>query len=290
MKFENVLVIINPAAGKDEPILNTINDVFHQHEVAWDIRLTHQFGDATKFAQEAASQEYDLVVGYGGDGTQMEVANGMRGSNIPMAILPGGTGNAMAFELNIPRDLRQAVELICGDNKIQKVDLAMAGDVSFMLRLYSGVEEEQKTSREMKDKYGVLAYPMSTLQMVRDLNRAQYKLRVDGEVIEEKGVTLMVLNAGSTGGIQLSFAGGIDVADGLLDVFILDKSLSTARSATSRFLHLETEQAGLHYWRGKEIVIEADPPQTLWVDGELLGPTPVTVTAVPAAISVVVPA
>ena len=105
-----------------------------------------------------------------------------------------------------------------------------------------------------------------------------------------RSVTLMVLNAGSTGGINLSFAGGIDVTDGLLDVFILNTSISTARSATSRFLHLDTEQADLHYWRGKEIVIEADPPQTLWVDGELLGPTPVTVTAVPAAISVVVPA
>lgn len=290
MKFENVLVIINPAAGKDEPILNTINDVFRQHGVAWDMRLTHQFGDATRYAQEAAAQGYDLIVGYGGDGTQMEVANGVRGGSVPMAILPGGTGNAMAFELNIPRDLRQALELICGDNTVQKVDLAMAGDTSFMLRLYSGVEEEQKTSREMKDKYGVLAYPLSTVQMVRDLNRARYKIRVDGEEIEEEGVTLMVLNAGSTGGINLSFAGGIDVTDGLLDVFILDTSMSTARAATSRFLHLTTEQADLHYWRGREIVIEADPPQTLWVDGEFLGPTPVTVTAVPEAISVVVPA
>ena len=152
MRFKNVVVIINPAAGKDEPILNTINDVFHQHDVAWDVRLTHQFGDATKYAQEAAAQGYDLVAGYGGDGTQMEIANGVRSTNVPMAILPGGTGNAMAFELNIPRDLRQALELICGDNKLQKVDLAMAGDVGFMLRLYSGVEEVQKTSREMKAK------------------------------------------------------------------------------------------------------------------------------------------
>jgi diacylglycerol kinase family enzyme len=40
----------------------------------------------------------DLVAGYGGDGTQMELANGMLGSNIPMATLPGGTGNALASD------------------------------------------------------------------------------------------------------------------------------------------------------------------------------------------------
>ena len=99
----------------------------------------------------------------------------------------------------------------------------------------------------------------------------------------------MILNAGSIGGIPLSFAGGIDVSDGLLDTFMLNTSLSTARSAVQRFLRLPTQQAGLHFWRCKEIVIETDVSQTVWVDGELLGPTPMTVTAMPAAINIVVP-
>ncbi len=289
MKFKKVMVIINPAAGKDEPILNTINDVFSQYDLDWEMKLTHKFGDATQFAREAAVLGFDLVAGYGGDGTQMEIANGVMESKVPMAILPGGTGNAMAFELKIPRDLRKAVELICTSDRLQPVDLAKAGDAGFMLRLYSGVEEEQKTSREMKDKYGVLAYPVSTLQMTRNLNHAYYKMKIDGELIEESGVSLMVLNAGSTGGVNLEFAGGVDVSDGLLDIFMLDTTLSTARAATARFLKLPTQGAGLHYWRGKEIVLEADPPQTLWIDGELLGTTPITITAIPAAISIVVP-
>lgn len=289
MKFKKIMVVINPAAGKDEPILNTINDVFYQYDLEWDMRLTHKFGDAIQFAKEAAEQGFDLVAGYGGDGTQMEIATGVMESNLPMAILPGGTGNAMAFELKIPRDLRQAVELICTSDTIKAVDLAQAGNAKFMLRLYSGVEEEQKTSREMKDKYGVLAYPMSTVQMARNLNHANYKMTIDGELVEEDGVSLMVLNAGSTGGIDLAFAGGVDITDGLLDIFMLDTTISSTLSATARFLQLPTETAGYHYWRGREIVLEADPPQTIWIDGELLGPTPITITAVPAAVSIVVP-
>ncbi len=50
----------------------------------------------------------------------MEVANALMNSNTPMAILPGGTGNAMTYELNIPRILQQAAELIVGDNQIKK--------------------------------------------------------------------------------------------------------------------------------------------------------------------------
>jgi diacylglycerol kinase (ATP) len=287
--YQNTVIIINPASGKNEPILNTINDVFHKHEMPWSIRITHKFGDAIRFAREAVAAGADLVVGYGGDGTQMEVANGLIGSGVPMGIFPGGTGNAMAFELGIPRDLREAAELLCTSGKTRPVDLARANDRYFMLRLYSGVKEEQKTSREMKDKFGVLAYPMSVVGMMRELNHAHYRLMIDGELVEENGVACFVINAGSLGGVSLSFDSKIDVSDGLLDMFMINTDMSSLGAATGRFLNLQTEKARCHYWRGREIVMEADPPQTIWVDGELLGPTPLTITAVPAAIQVVVP-
>ena len=44
--YRRVHVVINPASGKDEPILNTLNDVFRQHDVSWDVSVTHKYGDA----------------------------------------------------------------------------------------------------------------------------------------------------------------------------------------------------------------------------------------------------
>ena len=44
--YPRVHVVINPASGKDEPILNTLNDVFHAHGVDWDVSITHKYGDA----------------------------------------------------------------------------------------------------------------------------------------------------------------------------------------------------------------------------------------------------
>lgn len=96
LPYKSVHVVINPAAGHDEPILNVLNHVFHPAGVVWDISLTQKTGDATHLAAEAAASGVDMVAAYGGDGTQMEVANGLLGSGIPLAILPGGSGNARA--------------------------------------------------------------------------------------------------------------------------------------------------------------------------------------------------
>lgn len=76
---KNVHVIINPASGKDEPILNPINDVFGQYDIPWEGHITHHPGDATRLTMEALEAGADLIASYGGDGTLMEVINGMVG-------------------------------------------------------------------------------------------------------------------------------------------------------------------------------------------------------------------
>ena len=111
--YKHIHIIINPAAGKDKPILNTLNAAFSGSDIDWNIKITHKFGDAARLAKEAAADGVDLVAGYGGDGTQLEVANGLFRTGVPMAILPGGTGNAMAFELNIPRELTASSGFNC---------------------------------------------------------------------------------------------------------------------------------------------------------------------------------
>ena len=90
--YKNIHVVINPASGKDEPILNTINDVFHQYGVDWTVTVTKRYGDATEQAKAAIAAGADLVTGYGGDGTQHEIANAVlsaatqTGRSIPMRI------------------------------------------------------------------------------------------------------------------------------------------------------------------------------------------------------------
>src|SRR5512138_292830 len=117
LPYKKIHVVINPASGQNQPILNVLNDVFHAAGVEWNVSITHKGGDATRQAREAAASGVDLVAAYGGDGTQMEVANGLLGTGVPQAILAGGTGNAMAHELGVSLKLREAAELIVSSQK-----------------------------------------------------------------------------------------------------------------------------------------------------------------------------
>jgi YegS/Rv2252/BmrU family lipid kinase len=288
-KYKRIHVIINPASGKDEPILNTLNDVFRQYEFDWTTSVTHKYGEATHLAQQAVANGVDLVVGYGGDGTQMEIANGVMGSDTPMAILPGGTGNAMTFELKIPRDLKQAAELICQSDNRRKIDVGRIGDRHFMLRAYAGPAEEQVASREMKDRYGLLAYPAASMRLLKELPLTRYQLTIDGQEIKDEGIVCYIFNAGSMGGVDVPTPEDISASDGMLDVFMVNRSRAAMQTITSYALNVGKAKTRVHRWQGKEITVQADPPQTVWIDGEAHGQTPFTATVIPKAVQIVVP-
>jgi diacylglycerol kinase family enzyme len=99
---KRIVVIANPAAGQDEPVLGTMNKVFGASEYKWDLWLTKQGGDGKRLALQAIEEAADIVAVYGGDGSVREVASALAGSDVPMAILPGGTANVMSVELGIP--------------------------------------------------------------------------------------------------------------------------------------------------------------------------------------------
>jgi YegS/Rv2252/BmrU family lipid kinase len=287
---KRIHVVINPAAGQDEPILNVVNDVCRQHEVEWSASVTHKFGDATELARQAAEDGYDIVAGYGGDGTQHEIANGILGTDALMGILPGGTGNNFSKEMGTPQTLRPAVELLCSSETVRDVDVVQMGDIVFILRLYVGIEPEQQTSREDKDRYGKLAYVVDAYRKARDSKEVNYRITLDGELFEIPAMVLYVVNAAKNGA-GVSVAGDLSkIDDGLMDAFILNMNdLNTISGAVDRMLNLDTSDAQRHMRQGKEMTIETDPHQPVWTDGEYTGRTPITLKVVPGALSIVVP-
>jgi diacylglycerol kinase (ATP) len=286
-----IYVVINPAAGKDEPILNICNDVFRSHDIEWEVGVTHKYGDARKLAQQAAEAGYDLVAGYGGDGTQHEIANALIGRNVLMGVLPGGTGNGFCRELGLPRDLRPALEVICTSETIHSVDVVKLGEEHFIQRLYVGIEPEEQTSRELKDKYGTLAYAVSGYKRLTTLKDISYRITIDRKVIETQATKVYAVNASQTG-TGISVTGDLSRSDdGLLEVFILDQhNLNTIAAAAERMVHLHTEISRQFFWRGKDITIETDPDQPVWTDGEYFGRTPVTLNVLQGKLKVVVQA
>lgn len=287
--YNRVHIVVNPASGHDEPILNVLNRVFSMHGVEWSVSITQKYGDATLQAKAAIADGVDLVAGYGGDGTQHEIANAVLGTETVMGILPGGTGNGFARELGIPDKLEPAVELLCTSHNTRTIDVGKVGDQYFIQRLYVGIEPEEQTSREMKDKYGVLAYALSILERSRNLHDFQFRVAVDDELFEFQAFKGYVINSGMMGsGFGITHTYAID--DGLLDAFFMDKkNLDTLRAAAARFLHLNTAAAHRYHRQCRQLSIETEPDQPVWADGEYIGRTPVSVTIMPGVLTIAVP-
>jgi len=290
---KKIHIIINPASGQPQAILNQLNDVFHPAGVAWNISITHNSGDATRFAQQALADGAEVVCAYGGDGTVMEVAQAVKGGEIPMAILPGGTANLMSVELGIPKNLTQAAQLaIDSSSVVHRVDMGQVGNQFFMLRVGIGIagEKVKLADRELKDKWGILAYSIAGLKAIETVAVAKYRIVIDGQEFETDGKSCLIDNAGNIGFQGLTASKNLSVDDGLLDVFVVrDSSIGAIITAGRQVLGHESTSEALRHWQGREILVECDPPQTVQGDGEIWDDTPLSVKVLPGVLPILTP-
>jgi len=286
-------VVINPAAGQPQPILHTLNQVFGEAGIRWDVSITQEPGDGTRLARQALERGADVVAACGGDGTVMEVGNALVGSNVPLAILPAGTGDVLALELAIPGALADAARLACSDDaRVRHIDVGQVKDHYFMLRLVLGFNARQigLTTREMRDRFGKLAYLIAGFQALGESAPARVRLSLDGRQEEYEAVTCVVANAGRLGIYDLTISPNTSVEDGLLDVLaVRSLDLASLSSVVASIVAATHDQANLGYWQAREIRIECDPPQPVVVDGEECGETPIEIRVVPGSLAVLVP-
>ncbi len=295
---KRVVIILNPAAGHDRPILKTFNRVFRNAGYDWDIRLTKKFGDGQRLARQAIEEGVDAIAVYGGDGSLMDVAWGMAGSNVPLALLPGGTGNVMSVELGIPRDLTTACKLIVAPaRRTVRVDMGQIQvgndlETGFLLRASIGIEATvlEGTRAEYKERYGIFAYIIAALEALREPQNARYTLTIDGNQIECEGFSCIIANAGNLGVPGVNLAPGISLTDGLLDVFVIRKAdLAGLFSLAASIIGAPDDAQNMLHWKAREVHVISNPVQPVQGDGDLLGQSPIHAKAVPRAVDIIVP-
>jgi diacylglycerol kinase (ATP) len=287
-----VHVVINPGAGQPQPVLHTLNSVFRAAGVEWDASLTHKSGDAVRQAAEAAASGADVVAVYGGDGTVMEVAEGVAGSGAVLGVLPGGTANLMAHELGVAIGIEKAAQVIVNPaSRRIPVDLGRANGRHYILRcgVGWGARQVADATRELKDRWGTLAYFFGKVKAWGESDVVSYVIEMDGVVHEFDAFSVSVVNAGNVGLGPFRLAKDISVSDGLLDLLVLRGKGMRA------FGQLGTAVAGLasgteiEHAQGRVFRIEAQPAQPVQLDGEILGDTPLEIQVVQAALTAIVP-
>jgi len=294
MNVKTVHVIVNPASGQDRPILKTLNTIFRENDIAWEMFVTKEAGDGVRLAREAAAAGVDAVAVYGGDGTVREVTMGLLDTDVPILILPGGTANAMALALGVPTELAAAASMLaCGECTVRQVDIGVMNDECFLIGIGIGVPGElaETADREAKDRLGVLAYFISSIQALRNAATVKYQVTIDGESFETDGVSCVILNAGQFGIPGVTLAPSIDMSDSKLDLLVFrSKTLPALMSLAAAVMRQDENGAPFDLYQGREISVVPQPSQPVQVDGEVLAPGPVSARILPCAGRYIVPA
>jgi len=294
-KIKNIHIIINPASGKGEAILPVIDAAMKAAGIKWEALVTHKAGDAIAFAKAAVEKGVDVLAVYGGDGTLTEAISGLIGSDIPLAILPGGSANVMATELGIPTNLKEACTLLSqGPLETKTIDVGQFDDHYFIIGISLGFEADivKSTGREAKNKMGILAYLFSAITALKQTKKAVYHLKIDGETEDVEGLICIVANTGNLRFSAISFDKHIDVSDGFLDVVVVRKanfSLLKLMFVTLLKRERPDNLELVKHWQGKDISIFSSPEQTVQCDGEILEKMPLHIKVIPGAIKVLLP-
>jgi diacylglycerol kinase family enzyme len=198
-----MLVIVNPYATTVSDRLKNL--VVYALRGRYEVSAvdTEAKDHATELCREAASEGYDVVVAFGGDGTVNEAANGLVGSDTPLCCLPGGRTNVYCRMLGIPIDIVDATEHLLGlahDWRPRLVDVGLVNERYFLFSagvgLDASVVQRVDAHPRLKARMGEWYY---TWTGVRTFNR-HYLVRpprLEAELGDQRiaGVTTIVQNA-----------------------------------------------------------------------------------------------
>jgi YegS/Rv2252/BmrU family lipid kinase len=259
-------------------------------EVLW--LETSEGEPGSGLVRRALAEGVDLVVVSGGDGTVMACVTGLAGSEVPLAVLPGGTGNLLAANFDLPGDLDGAVEVALRGER-RRLDVGALGEDRFAIMAGMGFDAAMLRDADprLKRRLGAVAYVLSGF---RHLRRAatRFELRLDDRPPQVRvGQGVLVGNLGRLqGGLPVLPDARPD--DGLLDVAVLQTRtvLDWLRLAASVLLRRRPSDAELRPDRARRIDVRCDTPQPIERDGEPAPPRDrLEVEVVPAALVLCVP-
>ncbi|MEC4990778.1 MAG: YegS/Rv2252/BmrU family lipid kinase [Oscillatoria sp. PMC 1068.18] len=290
-------LVFNPVAGKSnaEEDLQKIR-VLLEPEFDLDIRQTTKEKNANQIASEAIADGATLIIASGGDGTLSSAADAVINTGIPIGVISRGTANAFAAALGIPNTIEDACQTII-DGQEKVVDAAKCNGTPMVLLAGIGFEAEtiEKTDREQKSRFGILAYILAGFKQLRELEPFEAVLETEDEIIRVTAAAITVANAAPPTSILAQGPAGILADDGLLDVTVVAPQSTTQAIAASYHLlrtaigKTPAEREDIGYLRTKKIKISTDPPQQVVLDGDLLGTTPLEVECLEKAITLLVP-
>ena len=296
-----ITIITNPIAGKKKQShLHEAVNLLRSRGIIPEIRTTRQRGDACLFAQDEVKKNTDIVVAAGGDGTINEIANGLIGSAVKLAVLPIGTANVFSLETNLPSEPNAAVDLLF-TGKAQPISLGhirlrdryQDHEIRHHFMLMAGIGFDggvlSQIQRRSIARWGRAAYVFTGIRVLSQYTHSLLTITVDqGKTIQ--GYSAVIGNARYYGGRFVITPHASLLDDSLeLCVFKNKGSLSMGKNVLKLLLKKQGTSRDLFYCKAQ--LIEVTSPDEVFVqaDGDFMGKLPAQLSVTKSGLSVIVP-
>lgn len=288
-----IIILLNPTAkrGKARRLLKRALEVFRQQHVHFDVRESQSAQHLMELARGACEEKPDLIVSAGGDGTHHFVINGLFKSDIPLGLLPLGTGNDFAKGVGMPMNLDAAAAALL-NGPVREIDLAQAGAAVYACIAGVGFDSTvtHYANEHARWLSGSAAYTWSLLRCLPEYGPKQLEIIADGESFTQDVVFAVVGNNVSYGGgIRLAPRAKLD--DGLLDICVIPymSRLELLWWVPRAYRGEHLNHPRIKYLQARKITLRATSRMELFGDGEFLQELPATIEVIPRALRVIVP-
>ncbi|MDA1329889.1 MAG: diacylglycerol kinase family lipid kinase [Chloroflexi bacterium] len=289
-----IVLVFNPHAGsahRDE-LQRLLAKYFDGRQV--ELCETKESGGLRDNLQPWIDKGVHLVIAAGGDGTVSEVASALVNTDVPLGILPLGTGNALARELGLPIKTEEAAAILSARYGVRRLDVMQVAGKIFTLAVSVGLSA--KTMRRTRDKnkrrFGRIAYIWPFFLSLFGLTQYDFELEIDGRKRVVSANEVIVVNAGIIGYKALRWGPDVQPDDGHLNIcFVRAKTLLDYLDVFWRLFSKQNRRDTRLNCVEVYQSVRINTPGGLAIqgDGDLIGETPVEITLHPAALKVAVP-
>lgn len=274
---KKLFFIYNPHSGRGQ-IRSKMGDILQTFaDGGYELTVYPTKGpkDAVGRIQEL-SDDYDLVVCSGGDGTLDEVVQGMmmREKKLPLGYIPSGTVNDFASSLKIPRDMVRAAG-IAVKGKDFPCDIGTFNEEHFVYIAAFGIftDVAYSTRQDRKNALGHMAYLLEGVK--RLANIPSYHMRLVSEELEAEGDFIfgMVTNSRSVGGFKSIIGRKVHFDDGVFEVtFIrMPKNAMELQEILAAIVLKEIDSKYMYSFRTARLLVESEVSVPWTLDGEFGG-------------------
>jgi len=216
--------IVNPIAGRGRsPLtLEFLQPYFASSRHRLTVKHSEQKKHAIGLTKESIAEQADIIVACGGDGTINEVASCLVGTSIPLGIVPMGSGNGLASNLRIPKNLRKALSIIKDRNSV-KIDVGQINDRIFFCNMGIGFDASVIKNYESSQKRTLYGYVNACLTSFRNVGKTKpLSVRINDMDHLVDPFIILISNSNEMG-YNLSLTPKASLQDGLLDVLIISR-------------------------------------------------------------------